>query len=292
MILVTGAGGKTGNAVIKALTARGQAVHAFVHREAHAESVRALGAAAISIGSLDNADAIARAAEGARAVYHICPNVSPFEFTFARAVVDGVSRAGVRRFIYHSVLHPQIEVMPHHWDKLRVEEMLLASGLDITILQPTAYMQNILTGWNSITNKGVYRVPYPAATRISLVDLNDVGEAASLVAASDDHIGATYELAGTAALSQHDVAKILGSALGKSIRVEEETPDAWAARARSGGMDDDQRDRLLKMFRYYERCGLVGNPNMLKWLLGREPMQLASFAALHANASDPTLSRS
>src|ERR1700757_2036102 len=114
MILVTGAGGKTGNAIIKALTARGEAAHAFVHRETQVESVRALGAVATSIGALDDPDAIARAAEGSSAVYHICPNVSPFEFTFARAVVEGATRAGLRRFIYHSVLHPQTEAMPHH----------------------------------------------------------------------------------------------------------------------------------------------------------------------------------
>jgi hypothetical protein len=33
------------------------------------------------------------------------------------------------RLVYHSVLHPQTEQMPHHWHKLRVEEMLLESRL-------------------------------------------------------------------------------------------------------------------------------------------------------------------
>jgi NAD(P)H dehydrogenase (quinone) len=276
MILVTGAGGKTGSAVIKALVAHGESVHAFVHREAQRALMRTLGATGVSVGSLHDADAVTRAAKGAHAIYHICPNVSPFELTFGRAVITGVTRAGVRRFIYHSVLHPQIATMPHHWEKLRVEEMLFTSACDVTILQPTAYMQNIFVAWQSIVTNGIYRVPYPASTRISLVDLDDVAAAAAAVATNDNHIGATYELVGTAPLSQSDVANIISMELGKSVVVEQESADAWAARARDAGMGDYQRDTLLRMFRYYEQHGLVGNPNELKWLLGREPASLAS----------------
>jgi NAD(P)H dehydrogenase (quinone) len=276
MILVTGAGGKTGNAVIKALVALGESVHAFVHREAQRTPMHTLGAANVSIGSLDDADAVTHAAKGAHAVYHICPNVSPLELAFARAVIIGVTDAGVRRFIYHSVLHPQIETMPHHWEKMRVEEMLFTSACDVTILQPTAYMQNIFVTWQSIVTNGIYRVPYPASTRISLVDLDDVAAAAAVVATNDNHIGATYELVGTTPLSQSEVANIIGTVLGRPVVVEQESADAWAARARDAGMGDYQRDTLLRMFRYYEQHGLVGNPNALTWLLGREPASLAS----------------
>jgi uncharacterized protein YbjT (DUF2867 family) len=279
MILVTGAGGKTGNALIKALAARGEPVHAFVHREAHVESVRALGAVVISAGALDDVDAIARAAKGSNAVYHICPNVNPFEFTFARAVMEAATRAGLRRVIYHSVLHPQTEAMPHHWQKLRVEEMLLGSGLDVTILQPTAYMQNILASWPMVTVQGIFRVPYPASTRISLVDLDDVAAAAAIIVKSNHHTGATYELVGTPPLSQDEVAHVMSMVLRKPVRVEHESADAWAVRARAAGIGDYQCDTLLKMYRYYEQFGLIGNPNALTWLLGRAPTPLASFIA-------------
>ncbi len=59
-------------------------------------------------------------------------------------------RSGVTRFVYHSVLHPQIEAMPHHWQKMRTEEMLFAAGFELTVLQPTAYMQNILGAWRGV----------------------------------------------------------------------------------------------------------------------------------------------
>lgn len=71
----------------------------------------------------------------AQGVYHICPNVHPQEVEIGRIAIDAARAAHVERFVFHSVLRPQIEAMPHHWRKLRVEEMLLASGLNFTILR-------------------------------------------------------------------------------------------------------------------------------------------------------------
>jgi uncharacterized protein YbjT (DUF2867 family) len=275
MILVTGAAGKTGKAVVKALAAKGAHVRALVRRPEHAEALRALGAADISMGSFDDAGALAHAAAGTRAIYHICPNVSPHEVAYARVVAAAAQAQNVARLVYHSVLHPQIEAMPHHWQKMRTEEMLLAGGFDLTILQPTAYMQNILGAWRGIVTEGVFRVPYPVETRLSLVDLDDVAEAAALVLTTNGHSGATYELVGTSALNQTEVAAAIGEALRRDVRAEAESVEAWEARARASGMGEHERTTLAAMFRYYAEHGLVGNPNTLSWLLGRAPNALA-----------------
>jgi NAD(P)H dehydrogenase (quinone) len=284
MILVTGAGGKTGKAVLKALVARGAAVRAFVRSAAHHAALQAIGVHNVEVGEMHDPRAWSQAIRGTSAVYHICPNVSPHELPFAKALVAAADTPGIRRFVYHSVLHPQIEAMPHHWSKLRVEEMLFSSALDITILQPTAYMQNSLAQWDRMVADGVYRVPYPVETRFSLVDLDDVAEAAALVLTSAGHSGATYELVGTPPLRQIEIAGTFGQTLNKAIRVEAESVESWDRRARSAGMDCYQRETLIKMFRAYARDGLKGNPNVLGWLLGRPPTSLAAFAARTAAA--------
>ena len=284
MILITGAAGKTGKAVIKALVARGAVVRAFVRNLAHEATLRAMGVSEVVAGEMDDADALSLAVRGVDAIHHICPNVSPHEVAFAKALVAEATSEGVSRLVYHSVLHPQIEAMPHHWNKLRAEEMLFASALDITILQPTAYMQNSLAEWDRMTHEGIFRVPYPIETRLSLVDLDDVAEAAALVLMDAGHSGATYELVGTPPLSQIEIAETFGRILNKTIRAECETVEAWEQRARGAGMDDYSRETLTKMFRAYARDGLEGNPNVLTWLLGRAPTSLASFAARIAAA--------
>jgi NAD(P)H dehydrogenase (quinone) len=277
MILVTGAAGKTGKAVVKALAAKGAGVRALLRNPEQSGALKALGAAEVSIGSFDDVRSLARAAAGVRAIYHICPNVSPDEVRYARAVAAAAQAQGVKRFVFHSVLHPQIEAMPHHWAKMRAEEMLFACGLDLTVLQPTAYMQNILGAWRGIVADGVFRVPYPVATRLSLVDLDDVAEAAARVLTQDRHDGAIYELVGTEPLDQNQVAAALGAALKREVRAEAEGVAAWEARARAGGMGEHECMTLAAMFRYYAAHGLIGNPNALSRLLGRAPTALAAF---------------
>jgi len=279
MILVTGAGGKTGKAVLKAIAARGAPVRTFVRNPAHQAALRSIGADDVIVGEMDDPRALARATGGIAAVYHICPNVSPHELAFARALIGAAKNAGVARFVYHSVLHPQIEAMPHHWNKLRVEEMLFGCGLDFTILQPTAYMQNSLAEWERVVRDGIYRVPYPITTRLSLVDLDDVAEAAALVLTAQGHNAATYELVGTPPLSQIEIAEAFGRALNKTVRAEAEAVEDWDERARAAGMNNAARETLTKMFCAYARDGLTGNPNVLGWLLGRPPTSLATFAA-------------
>jgi uncharacterized protein YbjT (DUF2867 family) len=279
MILVTGAGGKTGKAVIKALIAREAPVRAFVRNPSHDASLKAMGVRDAVVGDMGDAHALSQAMRGAEAIYHICPNVSPHEIAFGKAVIEAATHAGVQRFIYHSVLHPQIEAMPHHWNKMRVEEMLFSSKLDVTILQPTAYMQNTLAEWDRMVGEGILRVPYPIETRLSLVDLDDVAQAAALVLTGEGHSGATYELVGTAPMSQIAIAETFGRVLQKDIRAEAESIEAWADRTRSAGMNEHQRGTLTKMFEAYARDGLKGNPNVLGWLLGRPPTSLEGFAA-------------
>jgi uncharacterized protein YbjT (DUF2867 family) len=284
MILVTGAGGKTGVAVLKALVARGAVVRALVRSSSHRAALNAIGVHDIVAGEMDDPRAWSQAVAGTNAVYHICPNMSPHELPFARALVATAVTHGVRRLVYHSVLHPQIEAMPHHWAKLRVEEMLFSSGLDVTILQPTAYMQNSLAEWDRMAGDGIYRVPYPVETKLSLVDLDDVAEAAALVLTGDGHSGATYELVGTLPMSQIEIAETFGRALQSAVRAEAEPVEAWTERARSAAMDDYQLETLAKMFQAYARDGLCGNPNVLGWLLKRPPTSLAAFAARMAAA--------
>jgi len=277
MILITGASGKTGKAVIQAVAAKSRAVRAFVRREGQVEAVKAMGAQEAVAGDMLDEGALRQAMTGARAVYHICPNVSPNEAAIGQTVISAARAAGVERFIFHSVLHPQIERMPHHWNKLLVEEMLLESGLPMTILQPTAYMQNMLAYWPGIVEQGVFHIPYPVETRLSLVDLEDVAEAAATALTEPGHVGATYELVGTSAIAQTEVAEVLSRRLGRAVRVEAQSVEIWGEHAQASGMGDYQREALIKMFRYYERYGLVGNPNVLGWLLRRPPTPFEAF---------------
>ena len=253
----------------------------MVRRAEQEEPARASGAAEVVIGDLRDDRDVDRAIDGCRAIYHICPNMSPDEVAIGRRMIDACRRAGVDRLIYHSVLHPQTEAMPHHWAKLRVEEALIESPLSWTILQPAAYMQNLLAGWRSIIDEGIYRIPYAAETRIGMVDLLDVAEVAARVLVADDHDRASYELAGSEAPTQTEIALRLGAGLGRRVKVEVIARDRWRELAREEGLAESAIETLVAMFRFYERHGFRGNSRVLAWLLGRRPTSLADFIARH-----------
>src|SRR3989337_2329470 len=245
MILITGAGGKTGRAVIRALVSKGDPVRALVHRSDQTQRVESLGVQQALAGDMNSRSTMARAVQGVRAIYHICPNVSPDELSIGQTVIAAARVAGIEHFIYHSVLHPQTESMPHRWQK--------------------------------VLNEGIYPVPYPAETRLSYVDLDDVGQVAAIVLTESGHANATYQLVGTPGLSQDQVAGILSQQLGRQVRATTVPLETWERQARRSGMGDYQVDTLLKMFRYYARYGLCGNPQVLSWLLLRPPLTLDNF---------------
>ena len=277
MILVTGAAGKTGRAVIRVLAAKGESVRALVHRPEQIRLVEELGAQDVVVGDMHLQATMDRAAQGTRAIYHICPNVSPDEVSIGQTAIAAARSAGVQHFVYHSVLHPQVQAMPHHWLKMRVEERLFESGLSYTVLQPAAYMQNVLAQWDRSVEQGVYPVPYAVETRLGMVDLEDVAEVAAVVLTEPGHAGATYELAGAEALTQTEVATILSQQLGRPVRAEAVPLEVWEKRARESGLGDYQVETLVKMFQYYERHGFWGNPRVLSGLLGRPPTTFAAF---------------
>ena len=274
MILITGAGGKTGRALIKTLS-KAESVHALIRREEDLPVLQSLGAEKIVLGDMRDDDAIRYGLQGATAVYHICPNMSPEEAFIGTLVIDEARRAGVENFVYHSVLHPQTEKMNHHWQKLRVEEMLFESGLPFTILQPAPYMQNILSGWKQIVEDGILRVPYSVHSKFSFVDLEDVAEAARIVLTEPGHTNATYELAGTLPMSHVEVAEIFSLVLKRNVRAEKEKISDW--RLRTSGLSEYALEGLAKMFAYYDQWGLAGNPNLLRWILKRTPTSMESF---------------
>jgi NAD(P)H dehydrogenase (quinone) len=275
MILVTGAAGKTGQAVIKALARDGAATRGFIRNSEQTEIAISAGASEVVVGDLTNSADLERALAGVDALYLICPNVHPNEFEIGQLWIDAARKAGLKRFVYHSVLYPQIEAMPHHWQKLRVEEALIGSGIDFSILQPASYIQNLLPYWDAMRTDGEYRVPYNIESLFSPADLDDVAEAASRVLLEDEHSAASYQLAGPQILSSAAMASAAAKQLGRTVSAVQQPLSEWRQQAVEGGMQGYALDTLSKMFEYYNQHGFHSSDKTLEMLLGRKAKTLA-----------------
>lgn len=286
MILLTGATGPTGVEILKALAAKRLAVRALVGREASIEKARALGATEAIAGDIRDSDVIARAMRGVERVYHVCPRFMPEEIAIAATLIAQAKRAGVRHLLYHSVIHAQVDGLPHHRDKRVVESMLMESLLDYTILQPTMYMQSTVRDWKEIVATGQFRLPNAIDKKLSCVDLTDVGEAAAVALVDRSLDGGCYELASGDVYTRAEYARLMGEAIGKPVVAVQRDLAEWRAEVEHHGtFAPAQLDRLAKMHEHYAAYGLSGGSGrVLAMILGRQPTSYREFIGRHARA--------
>ncbi|MBU3928460.1 MAG: NmrA family NAD(P)-binding protein [Bacteroidetes bacterium] len=277
LILVTGASGKTGKTLTKALSTKGMEIRAVVRKKNQVSELEQEGAKEVVVADLLDQEAMDNAFFGTTAIYHICPNMHPQEEEIGQIMIQTAQKMHLKHFVYHSVLHPQVEAMPHHWKKMRVEEQLFRMKIPFTILQPAAYMQNVLGYLDNMLKSGEYRIPYSTSSRSSMIDINDLAEVVVKVFSETGHENAIYELCSHETLSALDVATIVASVSGKIILAGTIDRTEWEKDARKSGLSDYAVETLLKMFQYYEENDFIGNSNQLTWLLGREPNSFDTF---------------
>ena len=167
---------------------------------------------------------LGEAMAGVDAVYHLAPNVHPDEVGIATRVVESACAAGISRFVFHSVLHPEEASMPHHVRKAEAEEVIRTRLSTATLLRPAAYGQNLLDA--ALVGRLV--VPYSIDAPFTNVDLDDVAEVAALTLTEAGHEGATYELRGPESLSVREQAGVAGDVLGRPVDVSRGSRQ-WAA---------------------------------------------------------------
>lgn len=233
-----------------------------------AAAVKAAGDEPVPLGRTGLADPIA-ALRGCHAAYLMAPNLHSDELGLIEMLLDACKASGVERIVYHSVAAPYAPSMPHHVAKAESEDKVRRSKLPFTIVQPCAYVDNLLPGLRG--SEPVISVAYDPEAPFGFIGLADVGEAAAHLLTTEDHLGASLELGGPRLVSIHEVAQAAERVLGAAVALKVTTPDAWAtaqeARGADAGLDAREREWLTAMFDYYDRyglpCGSVGIPAIL-----------------------------
>lgn len=279
LILVTSANGNQGKRLIPRLLASGHRVRACVHSNTSADALRALGVQDVLVGDQADPAFIRQAVQGVSSVYHIGPTLHLAERAMGFSIIDAAREAGVGHFVFSSVLHAITTDLVQHEIKRDIEEHLLSSGLEFTILQPANYM--LAPRLKPVFEEGVFRLSWALERAQSMVDLDDVSEvAAKVLSEADRHFAATYELVGPGRFTAYDIGQVLSDVLGRQIRVERIDMAAFV-RARFGAGDPvtfaHQQRVSQSIETRYSQHDFLGNPNVLGWLLGREATPFAAF---------------
>ncbi len=276
-VLVTGANGRTGRAVVAALAKRGAAVRAFLRKAEQWPAIQALGAAEHAIGDMGDLASIRAALAGCDALVHIGPPMHPREKEMTALFLQAAKEISLPHFVYYSVMHPLRTEVRHHRLKLETEEIVVESDLPYTIVQPTRYMQHLENIWKAVVEQGVHGMPFNTHLPFNVADLADLAEATAIVVTQPGHLYATYELAGPEPLSQDDMARIIGEVIGRPVTARAVPIEEMQAKARAAGASDDRVEQMTVMNRHYDHHGFRGNPNVLRMVLGREPTRFRAY---------------
>jgi uncharacterized protein YbjT (DUF2867 family) len=290
LLLVTAAHGNQGKLLIPRLLTTGVALRACVRSDESARALRTAGVADVVVGDMSHPDVLAQAMDGVQKVYYVGPALHPEERDMGFAAIDAARAAGVQHFVFSSVLHAIITDLVQHEIKRDLEEYLISSGLEFTILQPANYMLGHRL--KPAFAHGVFRLSWALDRYQSMVDLGDVTEvAAAVLAESDRHAGATYELVAPGRYTAHDLAKIISRVAGHEVIAEEIDSEAFlnASLGADSPTQFPYQARLLRAIsKRYSSHDFIGNPNVLRWLLGREPTTFEQFvqSAFDARETD------
>ena len=276
MILVTSGNGKTARHIIPLLLAKGECVRSLSSRLPTTTTTRVEAMA----GDMNDPNVLLRAVAGVKAVIHIGPTFHPREAQIGMGMIDAVRDAGIPRFVYISVIHPQIDDLVNHQNKLRVEGHLVHSRTDWTILQPQHYMQNVDV--RRVVAERCCSLPYSEDRTLGFVDLADVAQVAAKVVTENGHRWATYELSSNEHLSTRDIARLISEVSGVAIsagRLDVNALiDTIGAHTNRSQFDDRSANGYHRLFSYYDRYGITGNANVLEWLLQQPATSFLQYA--------------
>jgi uncharacterized protein YbjT (DUF2867 family) len=280
MILVTGASGTVGRAVL-AEVARGELKHRAMYRS-KAEAAKAPAGTDTVVADFTDKGSLAGALRGVETVYLVCSPV-PDLVQLEGNVIEASEAAGVRRIVLNSALGAGDygKSFPS-WHR-KVEDKLKATKLAYCILRPNTFMQNVTTYYApSIRAQGVFYSSMGNA-RVSFLDVKDIaGVVAKALRGEDD--GKTYELNGPEALTYTQLAERIAKCTGVAARYVDLPAEAQRKAMLDQGMPEWQVTALLDLQAYYTggQGGTVDG--VLAGLLGRAPTAMDQF--LRENAAE------
>jgi uncharacterized protein YbjT (DUF2867 family) len=258
VVVVTGATGKQGGAVVKGLLERGHEVRALT-RDTDSAKARELAAAGVTLvrASLEDTAAVTKALEGATSFFAM---TTPFEGGTEAETRQGISAADAAKargvhLVFTSVGNADRQThIPHFDSKYAVEKHIAEIGARATILAPVYFMENIYFGKDQIA-KGIYGTPLTPTRKLAQIAVADIGAVAVRVLEEADRFaGKRFDLGGDE-LTGNEAVAILSRVSGRPFSYFQVPMDAIRQFMGEDG---------VKMYEWFERVGYTVDREALR----------------------------
>lgn len=254
-ILITGATGDIGGKLAQLLKASGADFKVMCRRQEQINQFKSQGIDAV-YGDFDRPATLHAAMSGITDLF-LLTLPAPAQQRHGRDAVDMAVLAGVDRIVHLGAQDADLD-SPVPWAAAPAEtdELIRTSGLRWTLVQPTAFMQNL--GQSAATIK---RGLLPQTTGDGVagwIDTSDIARVAHAVLTTDGHDNATYVLTGPQLLSLPDIATIMTNTLGRRVRYIHLPGRVFQAAMRMSGASAWQAHGMREQFAVALRRGLYG----------------------------------
>ena len=217
-ILVTGATGLAGSAVIREFVRNGYPVRALVRSRAKARAFEAFPIVELVEGDMSRPATLEEALSGVDRVLLIS---SPDQEMTERQsrFIDGAKKAGVRHIIKFSGLSAADVGTPFVFGNMHaeIERYLEDSGVSWTHLRPSQFMTEYLREAPTILAQSALFLPLEDAKLVP-VDVSDIAKAAFELLTTPGHEANIYAISGPEALSMDEIAERISRAVGRTVR--------------------------------------------------------------------------
>jgi uncharacterized protein YbjT (DUF2867 family) len=281
MILITGASGSVGKAVLQEVSRKESKCRGMFRSEQEASKAPA-GCEAV-LADYSDKQSLRKALDGVTAAYVVCSPI-PQLVELESNVLDVCKESGVKHVVLNSALgagdYPKSFPSWHR----KVEDKLKQTRLSYTILRPNGFLQNIVA-YNApgIRAQGAFYAAMGEA-KVSYLDVGDIAVVAAQALEGGAHSGKTYELNGPEAISNQELAKRISKVTGRTVNYVD-IPESAQRDAMLGlGMPEWQVTALLELQQYYKQGGGAKTDDLLRSLIERDPVTLDQYLAANAAA--------
>lgn len=284
MILVTGAAGMNGAAVVREFARSKIPVRALVRDRTKAAAFASLPGVELVEGDMQRSETLGRSLDGVERALMIS-SANPQMAETQRAFIDACRKAGVRHVIKFSGKESGVGFDPRKFRYAamheEIEDYLEGSGLAWTHLRPSQFMQVYLREVPTIAAKSALCLPF-GQIKLAPIDIEDIAKIAFGLLVAGGHEGKSYDMTGPEALTMTDIAAHISRAVGRPIRYVNVSPEdrrkALLAAGLAPSFVDDLDDQAAERRRHPEsHISLDAHA-----LLGVQPTTFAEFAKRHA----------
>lgn len=277
-ILVTAASGNIGRPLVQQLKAAGANV---IAGSSSGKSVDRVPSRHVDFGNVASLQA---AFTGVDTLFLLLPLV-PNKVALAKNAIAAAKVAGVKHIVRSSGAGADPEAgfaLP----KLQgeIDQLIIDSGIAYALVRPATFMQNFATYFAGMIQGGALYLPQGEG-RVSFIDVRDIAAVnATILQNPAAHAGKVYTLTGATAVSNADVVKAIGDAIGKTVSYVAVPDEAAVASMKGMGMDDWSIDQMMSLHQLTAAGYAAGTSDTVRQLIGREPIGIAQFVADHKSA--------